>query len=92
MFFDTEIQVLSRTSDDFSKSGDMEKAMLALEAMKSKFEELEEKYKDKHMRKKLGKCTFQLSRIFKSEVYSMKERATSMKDWIENESSIQNIL
>jgi tetratricopeptide (TPR) repeat protein len=91
MFFDTEIQVLYRTADDFTKTGDMEEAMLALEAMKSKFEELEEKYKDKHMRKKLGKCTFQLSRIFKSEIHSMKERATSMKDWIENESNIQNI-
>ncbi|WP_462176618.1 NB-ARC domain-containing protein [Pseudoalteromonas gelatinilytica] len=67
MFFDTEIQVLYRRADDFSKTGDFENSIDYLERMQSKFQSLGGSHKDKHLRQKLTKCNYTLNKILKSE-------------------------
>lgn len=67
-------------------SGEFEKSIYFMEQMKSKFEELDEKQKDKHIRKKLTKCTYALSKISKCEKQEYRNRASIMQDWIDAES------
>lgn len=85
MFFDTEVQVLYRRADDFSKSGDLDRAMDYLEKMRSKFQELRDHHKDKHIRKKLKKCNYMLSKIQRSDNEDVKSRASNMREWIDME-------
>ena len=87
MFFDTEIQVLYRQADDLSKSGDLKEAMAYLDEMRLKFLSLKEHQKDKHIRQKLRKCNYVLSKIQRSEDECMKLRATQMQKWIDAEGS-----
>jgi LuxR family transcriptional regulator, glucitol operon activator len=86
MYFDTEIQVLYRTADDFSKSGEFEKSIIFMEKMKSKFEDLHEENKDKHIRQKLIKCSYILSKITKCDRQEFRERALAVQAWIDSES------
>jgi Flp pilus assembly protein TadD len=85
MYFDTEIQVLYRRADDFSKSGDFENSIDYLERMRSKFQSLGGNHKDKHLRQKLIKCNYTLNKILKSDQEDIKNRASKMHDWIEAE-------
>ncbi|NSM26330.1 AAA family ATPase [Shewanella sp. ZOR0012] len=85
MYLDTEIQVLYRRADDFSKYGDFDSSIDYLEKMKSKFEDLRDKYKDRHIRQKLKKCNYTLSKILKSEREDLKMRAADLSSWIEIE-------
>ncbi|MND85657.1 Tetratricopeptide repeat protein [compost metagenome] len=86
IYRDTEIQVLYRRGDDFSKSGNFEEAMICLEEMRSKFQDLNEKHKDKHLRQKLTKCNYLLQKILNSHRDDLISRATEMCNWIESES------
>ncbi|WP_438864003.1 NB-ARC domain-containing protein [Neptunicella sp.] len=85
MYFDTEIQVLYRRADDLSKSGDLEQSIDYMERMQSKFQNLEDRHKDKHLRQKLTKCNYTLSKILKSDNEDLKSRAAKIQDWIEHE-------
>src|SRR5690606_36718861 len=85
MYFDTEVQVLYRRADDFSRTGDFEESIDYMERMQSKFLGLNDKYKDKHLRKKLTKCNYTLSKIIKSDDEDLKARALKIQDWIEEE-------
>nr|WP_269836432.1 NB-ARC domain-containing protein [Rheinheimera soli] len=87
MYFDTEIQVLYRRSDDLCKSGDYENSIIYMEKMRHKFDELHEKYKDKHIRQKLRKCNYTLSKIEKSGDASLSARARIVLNWVESESA-----
>ncbi|MBE9398630.1 AAA family ATPase [Pontibacterium sp. N1Y112] len=86
MYFDTEIQVKYRAADDLSKSGEAENALVAFEEMKDKFEALEDKYKDKHIRKKLKKCAYTLSKISRGVTPGKKARVAELESWLEIES------
>ena len=85
MYFDTEIQVLYRRADDLSKSGELESSIDYMQRMQSKFQNLGDKYKDKHLRQKLKKCNYTLSKIQKSDNEDLKSRALKVKNWIEAE-------
>lgn len=85
MYFDTEIQVLYRRADDLSKSGELDSSIDYMERMQSKFQDLEDKYKDKHLRQKLKKCNYTLIKIQKSDDEDLKSRAFKVKSWIEAE-------
>ncbi len=87
MYFDTGIQVLYRRADDSSKSGDFENSIKFMEDMKSRFDDLEIKYKDKHLRQKLKKCNYTISKIAKCGVPDLMRRASEMQDWIDSESA-----
>lgn len=86
IYCDTEIQVLYRRGDDFSKSGDFDKAMDCLEEMRTKFQDLSAKHKDRHIRQKLKKCNYTLHKITSSGREDLKGRALEICDWIESES------
>lgn len=87
MYFDTEIQVLYRKGDDFAKSGHYKEAVDCLELMKEKFDALNSNYKDRYIRNKLRKCNYTLQKIVKSSNDEQKEKAISILNWIERESS-----
>lgn len=87
MYFDTGIQVLYRRADDSSKSGDFENSIKFMEDMKSRFDDLEIKYKDKHLRQKLKKCNYTINKIAKCGVPDLMRRASEMQDWIDSESA-----
>jgi hypothetical protein len=84
IYRDTEIQVLYRRGDDFSKSGNFGEAMGCLEEMKAKFQDLNEKHKDKHIRQKLTKCNYMLQKILNSPRDDLNARASEMCSWIES--------
>lgn len=86
IFFDTEIQVLYRRGDDFSKSGNFEEAIVCLEEMRVKFQNLSEKHKDKHIRQKLVKCNYMLQKIINSHRDDLNTRAAAILTWIKSES------
>jgi len=86
IYRDTEIQVLYRRGDDFSKSGNFGEAMGCLEEMRAKFQDLNEKHKDKHIRQKLTKCNYMLQKILNSPRDDLNARASEMCSWIESES------
>lgn len=85
MYFDTEVQVLYRRADDFSKSGDLDSSIAYLERMRSKFEGLNDRYKDRHIRQKLKKCNYTLSKMLKTDSENLRKRALDMSKWIEDE-------
>jgi Tfp pilus assembly protein PilF len=85
MYYDTEIQVLYRRADDFSKSGDFDESIDYLEKMRLKFLGLSDVHKDRHVRQKLKKCNYTLNKIIKSDREDLRERATDMYNWIEAE-------
>lgn len=86
MYIDTEIQVLYRQADDFSKSGNFEASMDFMEKMKFKFEGLDELQRDRHLRKKLKKCIYPLGGISKCSRQDLRVRASAMLEWINAES------
>ncbi|GGZ11052.1 NB-ARC domain-containing protein [Shewanella fodinae] len=85
MYVDTEVQVLYRRADDFSRSGDFVHSIGFLEKMQSKFQSLDDKHKDRHLRKKLTKCNYTLSKILKSDNDDLKSRAFKVQSWIDEE-------
>lgn len=86
MYVDTEIQVLYRRADDFSKCGSLEESIDYLERMQIKFQELGSKFKDKHLRQKLKKCNYTLNKILRSDNQGVRTRAANILGWIEKES------
>ena len=56
------------------------------EEMRAKFQDLNEKHKDKHIRQKLTKCNYMLQKILNSPRDDLNARASEMCSWIESES------
>ena len=53
--------------------------------MRVKFESIEDHNKDKHIRKKLSKCNYTLSKIQRSDNDDVLDRALKMQEWIDSE-------
>ena len=87
MYFDTKIQIQYRRADDFSRSGDFSKSIYYMEEMKYCFDSLDEKNKDKHLRQKLRKCSYTVSKIAKCGIPDIAIRANIIQEWIDIESA-----
>lgn len=86
MYFDTAIQIKYRTADDLAKQGESEKAIAALEDMKERFEALDRKFKDSHIRKKLKKCDYTIRSLKRCGQPEIVQRALNIEEWIKTES------
>lgn len=86
MYFDTAIQVKYRAADDLAKQGKPEKAIAALEGMKERFENLDDKFKDNHIRKKLKKCDYTIRSLKRCGQPDILQRASTIEKWVDTES------
>lgn len=85
MYHDTLVQIKYREADDLSKTGDYENILKSLEDMMQRFDDVPEKYKDRHMRKKIGKCDFIINKISKNIPINLEDRFMNFKNWFDKE-------
>ena len=86
MYLDTEVQIHYRIADDLSGANEYTKALTSLCEMRKTFDKLPAHYKDKHMRQKLGKCSYTFHRITRAVTNPEYEHTIiNLKQWFENE-------
>ena len=85
MYFDTNIQVKYRESDDFSSSGENEKSLASLEEMRNRYDTLSNKFKDNHMREKLKKSNYILRKLSMNAAPEIKSRVLALEAWVASE-------
>lgn len=84
MFYDVGVQIKYRTADKLAKNSSVE-ALFALEQMKDRFDSVPDKFKDKHMRKKLSKCLYITKRLDKELDLEGQQRLHALQNWIDKE-------
>lgn len=86
MFFDTQIQIHYRTADNLAQEGKYSESLNSYEKMKDTFDDLNDSFKDRHIRKKLKKSEYTLNNLSKNlqgvELLKVKE----LTKWLESES------
>ncbi|HHN8350392.1 TPA: NB-ARC domain-containing protein [Morganella morganii] len=85
IYFDTKIQIRYRLADDLSEKGNYDDAMLNLEIMMDIFNEMEDRFRDLYMRKKLSKCAYVIQRIKRTSDMDIQERITYFEKWFDKE-------
>lgn len=86
MYLDTGIQIYYRKADNYAKNEMHSEAISALNSMRKTFDELEPKYKDQYLRKKLKKCGYITRSLEKNATQSELRRLKEIQKWINKES------
>lgn len=86
MYLDTDIQIYYRIADDLATSHQYQEALESLCKMRDAFNNLPSHFQDKHIRNKLGKCSYTLHRIARSINNPAYEKEISdLFDWFKIE-------
>lgn len=86
IFFDTKIQIHYRAADNLAQEGKYSESLRSYEKMKNEFDDLDDLFKDLHIRKKLKKSEFTLNILLKRLQGSETIKAKEFSEWLETES------
>lgn len=86
MFYDTQIQIHYRTADNLAQEGRYSESLKSYEKMKNAFNDLDDSFKDLHIRKKLKKSEFTLNSLLKRLQGVEMLKAKEFSEWLETES------
>lgn len=86
MFFDTKIQIHYRTADNLAQEGKYKESLDSYEKMKLTFDNLDDSFKDRHIRQKLKKSEFTLKNISKYLQDTEYQKLNDLSKWLEVES------
>lgn len=86
IFFDTKIQIHYRTADNLAQAGRYKESLDSFEKMKLAFDNLDDSFKDRHIRMKLKKSEFTLKNISKNLQETESKKLDEFSQWLEIES------
>ena len=86
IFFDTRIQIHYRSADNLAQEGKYNESLCSFEKMKNAFDDLNDIFKDHHIRKKLKKSEFTLKCLSKNTSGDEYKRVQKLHQWLSVES------
>jgi len=84
-YLDTKMQIPYRIADEFISEGKPLKAIDPLLDMKSIFDSLPNHFRDLHIRKKIGKCSYLIAKLKKLTDPQSEAKVNLIAEWVHAE-------